>query len=111
MGIKKEAIICFQKVLEADINSIEGWLWLARMCDQPEARRKCLQAVKRLDPENADALAMQVELDYLDKEREIPVLASMDRPGSEPIPGNLPGPDFLVDHGGPASNRDSIRIT
>ena len=41
------------KVLEADINNVEGWLWLARMSDQPKTRRKCLQAVQRLDPENA----------------------------------------------------------
>ena len=63
VGDKKKATAYLLKALEQDKNSLEGWLWLARVVDDARIRRQCLQVVLKFDPQNLEAQFMQAELD------------------------------------------------
>ena len=62
-GDKKKAAVYLQQALNLDKNSLEGWLWLARVVDDPGIRRKSLQMVLKVDPQNLEAQFMQAEMD------------------------------------------------
>ncbi|HNT55409.1 MAG TPA: VWA domain-containing protein [Anaerolineaceae bacterium] len=79
---KQDAIQIFYQVLRRDRGNIEAWLWVARLTDDPAGRRKCLNVVQKLDPQNLEARFMLKELDH-----PIPPAA-----GPQTDPAAAPGP-------------------
>lgn len=64
-GDKQRAYILLGKGLQQDRNHVEGWLWLARIADDPTFRRRCVNVVLRLDPQNLEAQFIKSELEDL----------------------------------------------
>lgn len=55
-GRKEEALQHFKVVLKLEPNNAVAWLWTAGVLDDPEKKRKCLERVLELEPENPSAL-------------------------------------------------------
>ena len=62
-GDKRNAQIFLIQGLKQDKNNLEGWLWLARIVDDPSLRRRCVNVIQRLDPNNLEASFMLAELE------------------------------------------------
>ncbi len=64
-GNKEGARVIFQQVLDNDKRNERAWLWLASLADSPIDRRRYLETVLQLDPENAIAQRQLKEMDHL----------------------------------------------
>ncbi len=62
-GRKQEAIAALRDAIVQNPRDAEAWLWMARLLDQPQRRRECLQRVLQLQPDHAEAQRMLAELD------------------------------------------------
>jgi hypothetical protein len=51
-GHKEPARKLLSQVVQADPANEQGWLWLARVVDQPEQQQKCLERVLQINPQN-----------------------------------------------------------
>ncbi len=85
-GAKEPAIQGLREVLKADPQNEEAWLWLARVMDDPEQKRKCLTRVLVLNPENRWAAE---QLEAL-KSAPTSTPAPQDQPQSAPAAPTLP---------------------
>jgi hypothetical protein len=63
-GNKENARVIFQKVLDADKRNERAWLWMAALSESSIERRRYLQTVLNINPDNA---AAKKQLDALDK--------------------------------------------
>lgn len=62
-GRKQEAIAALRDAIVQDPRNVDAWLWIARLLDQPQRRRECLERVLQLQPGHAEAQAMLTALD------------------------------------------------
>ncbi len=62
-GNKEGARVIFQQVLDIDKRNERAWLWLASLADNPIDRRRYLETVLKLDPENKIARRQLNEMD------------------------------------------------
>jgi WD40 repeat protein len=62
-GRRQEAVTALRDAIVQDPRNAEAWLWMARLLDQPQRRRECLQRVLQLQPDHAEAQALLAELD------------------------------------------------
>jgi hypothetical protein len=63
-GNKDNARVIFQKVLDADKRNERAWLWMAALAESSMERRRILQTVLNINPNNATA---QKQLQMLDQ--------------------------------------------
>jgi len=71
---KEAAKGIFRQVLEMDRRNERAWLWLAAVEDDPTERRRILQTVLAINPENQKARQL---LEAMDREIELSERASM----------------------------------
>ncbi len=64
-GNKEGARVIFQQVLDTDKRNERAWLWLASLADNAIDRRRYLETVLKLDPENAIARRQLSEMDHM----------------------------------------------
>ncbi len=64
-GNKEGARVIFQQVLDTDKRNERAWLWLASLADNAIDRRRYLETVLKLDPENAIAHRQLNEMDHM----------------------------------------------
>jgi len=62
-GQPEKARLLFLKVVDADEDNESGWLWLSQVVDNEADKRTCLENVLTLNPENAAARRILVDLD------------------------------------------------
>jgi hypothetical protein len=62
-GNKDNARVIFQKVLDADKRNERAWLWMAALADSSIERRRYLQTVLNINPNNATAQKQLKSLD------------------------------------------------
>ena len=62
-GDKENARQLLVRGLQQDKDNLEGWLWLARITDDPSFKRRCINVVLRLDPHNLEARFLQTEME------------------------------------------------
>ncbi len=65
-GNKAGARVMLQQVIDADKTNERAWLWMAAIAETSDDRRRYLNAVLRLNPENPTALR---ELEKLDRKQ------------------------------------------
>ena len=65
-GNKAGARVTLQQVIDADKTNERAWLWMAAIAETSEDRRRYLNAVLRLNPENPTALR---ELEKLNRKQ------------------------------------------
>ncbi len=65
-GNKGGARVMFQQILDVDKTNERAWLWMAATAETSDDRRRYLNAVLRLNPENPTALR---ELDKLNRKQ------------------------------------------
>jgi thioredoxin-like negative regulator of GroEL len=64
------AMLLLQQVVEKDPENPQAWLWLAKVVEDEEDEKVCLQNVLELDPRNVEATNMLRELGGLEKIKE-----------------------------------------
>jgi len=69
-GNKDNARVIFQKVLDADKRNERAWLWMAALSDSSIERRRYLQTVLNINPNNATAQKQLKALDQNVKKTE-----------------------------------------
>ncbi len=69
-GNKEGARVIFQQVLDSDKRNVRAWLWMASLADNVIDRRRYLETVLHLDPENAIAQKQLNEMDRMNQSTE-----------------------------------------
>lgn len=93
-GHQEPARQLLSQVIQANPDSEEAWLWLARVIDQPEQRVQCLQQVLRLNPNNQWAAGQLAELPAAGSTPSLaadtvqPAAAPADTPQFQPPPAS-----------------------
>lgn len=72
-GNKSWARECLGRVLKAEPQNVEAWLWMSSVLDTPAEKRFCLEKVLAINPQNLQALA---GLRWLDQQSRIPRAAA-----------------------------------
>jgi hypothetical protein len=62
-GNKEGARVIFQQVIANDKRNERAWLWLASVEDSPIERRRILQTVLEMNPNNANAKKLLAAMD------------------------------------------------
>jgi Tfp pilus assembly protein PilF len=62
-GNRDNARVIFRQVLDADKRHVGAWLWLASLAENNTDRRRYLETVLRLDPDNETAKKQLAKLD------------------------------------------------
>jgi hypothetical protein len=62
-GNKEGARVIFQQVIANDKRNERAWLWLASVEDSPIERRRILQTVLEMNPNNANARKLLAAMD------------------------------------------------
>ncbi len=62
-GNRENARVIFRQVLENDKRNVAAWLWMAALAEDPIDRRRYLETVLTLDPENATAKKQLAAMD------------------------------------------------
>jgi len=81
-GHKEPAQRLLSQVVEADPHNEQGWLWLARVVDDPQMQAQCLQRALAINPDNQWAAE---QLSGLQSQAAAPEQAAPT--GSTPTPG------------------------
>ncbi len=63
-GNKEGARVIFQQVIATDKRNERAWLWLASVEDSPIERRRILQTVLEMNPNNANAKKLLAGMDH-----------------------------------------------
>jgi hypothetical protein len=63
-GNKEGARVIFQQVIANDKRNERAWLWLASVEDSPIERRRILQTVLEMNPNNANAKKLLAAMDH-----------------------------------------------
>jgi hypothetical protein len=64
-GNKEGARVIFQQVIANDKRNERAWLWLASVEDSPIERRRILQTVLEMNPNNANAIKLLAAMDHV----------------------------------------------
>jgi hypothetical protein len=62
-GNRDNARVIFRQVLDADKRHVGAWLWMASLAESNVDRRRYLETVLRLDPNNETATKQLAKLD------------------------------------------------
>jgi tetratricopeptide (TPR) repeat protein len=62
-GRRENARVIFRQVIEQDRRNERAWLWLASVEDNPLERRRILQTVLEINPNNANARKLLTAMD------------------------------------------------
>lgn len=82
-----------RKALLSDPSSVDAWLWLSKLVDDPARERECLERALQLDPESSAAR------DGLEKLRVRQLLSTVQAPAlREQAPGARQIGAYLVEH-------------